>query len=535
MKSIFTAEAAKAADLFTVAQGFSSDQRLIHLAATAVLDALQAESFDLRNPLVVCGSGNNGADGFALASLLKDAGSSVSVLYLGELYALPTPTKKKPKKNAPPAPEIDPALIGTPKTEAMSEQCLAHYQKATEAGIGVLTELPEDLSAFTLIADAVYGTGMHGAIADSRVCTAFDAINASGLPIVSIDIPSGVNASTGAVDAHALRAALTVTMQQEKVGILLYPGAEYAGTITVADIGLQSDPQLAAPAVAAISEQDPDELLPARPTRSNKGTFGRVLVVGGAPGMAGAAYLAATAAYRAGAGLVEILTLTKNRTVLQQLIPEAVLTCYADKSKLKKALKAATKRADAIVLGCGLGKGKLPAYCVKYVLKHAKVPVVVDADALNIIAKKPALLKGVSKKQKPNVLITPHPAEAARLLGNKATTDTVLANVWGSAEQLCQTYKVNVLLKDAHTLVRSNDGQSTFINLSGSTALATAGSGDVLAGLIGGLMAAQTNELPVATTAALAAFLHGKAGEKAEEAVGARAAMARDILDGLTK
>ena len=236
-----------------------------------------------------------------------------------------------------------------------------------------------------------------------------------------------------------------------------------------------------------------------------------------------------------GAGLVEIVTPAKNRTVLQQLIPEAVLTCYVDKSGLKKALQAALRRADAVVLGCGLGKSKLAAYSAKYVLKHAKVPTVVDADALNIIAGKPSLLKGVSKKQKPDVLITPHPAEAARLLGKKATTDTVLANVWGSAEQLCQTYKVNVLLKDARTLVRSNDGQSTFINLSGSTALATAGSGDVLAGLIGGLMAAQTNELPVATTAALAAFLHGKAGEKAEEAVGARAAMARDILAGLTK
>ncbi len=534
MKYIFTTEAAKAADLFTVAQGFSSDQRLIHLAATAVLNVLQAESFDLRNPLVVCGSGNNGADGFALASLLKDAGSSVSVLYLGELYALPEPTKKKPKKNAPPAPEIDPALIGTPKTEVMSEQCLAHYKQAVDADIPVLTELPEEMT-YTLIVDAVYGTGMHGTLTDSRVCSTFDTLNASEIPVVAIDMPSGVNASTGVVDAHALCAAHTVTMQQEKVGLLLYPGAEYAGKITVADIGLQSNPQNPAPTYSAILEQDLDALLPARPTRSNKGTYGRVLIVGGAPGMAGAAYLAAMAAYRAGAGLVEILTLTKNRTVLQQLIPEAVLTCYDDKSKLKKALKAAIKRADAIVLGCGMGKGKLPKYCVKYVLGHAKVPVVVDADALNIIAGKPALLKGVGKKQKPQTLITPHPAEAARLLGKKATTATVLADLTACADKLIGKYKVNVLLKDAHTLVRSQDAQSTFINLSGSTALATAGSGDVLAGLIGGLLAATTNTQTVATTAALAAFLHGKAGEAAEAAVGAQAAMARDILNGLTK
>ena len=186
-------------------------------------------------------------------------------------------------------------------------------------------------------------------------------------------------------------------------------------------------------------------------------------------------------------------------------------------------------------VGCGMGKGKLPKYCVKYVLGHAKVPVVVDADALNIIAGKPALLKGVGKKQKPQILITPHPAEAARLLGKKATTATVLADLTACADKLIGKYKVNVLLKDAHTLVRSQDAQSTFINLSGSTALATAGSGDVLAGLIGGLLAATTNTQTVATTAALAAFLHGKAGEAAEAAVGAQAAMARDILNGLTK
>ena len=260
-----------------------------------------------------------------------------------------------------------------------------------------------------------------------------------------------------------------------------------------------------------------------------------MLIVAGTPGMAGAAYLAAMAAYRAGAGLVEILTTSKNRIVLQQLIPEAIVTCYTDMRSLKKALKDATFRANAIVLGCGLGRSKASAYSVSYVLRNALVPVVVDADALNIIAKNPALLKRVSKSQKLQTVITPHPVEAARLLGKKTAGADVLKNLTAAADQLCDKYQVNVLLKDAHTLICSHDKATRYVNLSGSTALAGAGSGDVLAGYIGGLCAAKAPEQPVVTTAALAAYLHGKAGEKAEATVGAQAAMARDILNALTK
>lgn len=535
MKPAFPAAVAKANEYYTMNKNNISEQALIHLAATAVMDTLRTEGYDLSHPCILCGGGNNGADGLELAYMLRQVGANVTVLYLGKLYDLPTLSKKNAKQQ-PAAYDFDPALIGTPKTETMSEQCLAHYQKVLRAGIEVLTALPQiDPLPYSIFVDAVFGTGIQGAITDTAVLDAFDRINQSSVPVLAVDIPSGLHPDTGALDAHALYAVQTVTMQGVKPGLLLYPGAEYAGKITEADIGIESDPDRQEGCPLCLEESDVSDMLPARPARSNKGTFGRVLLVAGAPGMAGAAYFAAAAAYRMGAGLVEIVTPAKNRTVLQQLIPEAVLTCYVDKSGLKKALQVALRRADAVVLGCGLGKSKLAAYSAKYVLKHAKVPTVVDADALNIIAGKPSLLKGVSKKQKPNVLITPHPAEAARLLGKKATADTVLANVWGSAEQLCQTYTVNVLLKDAHTPVRSHDGQVTFINLSGSTALAGAGSGDILAGMLGGLLACKTNELPLLSTTALAAYLHGKAGERAEQTVGAQAAMARDILDALKK
>ncbi len=511
MKAILTAEAAKANDLYTIHTLGIPEPRLIHLAAYAVLDALQTGGYDVRRPLILCGSGNNGADGFALACLLKDGGSHVQVLYLGR-----------------------PDGQGAPDTAHMSEQCLLHYQKALAANIPVLTELP-DQKQCTVYVDAVYGTGMRGAITSTRVCKTFDIVNASGTPIVAIDLPSGVDCTTGAADAHTLRAGQTVTVQQDKAGLLLYPGAHYAGKITVADIGIQNDPHDQSDALFAIEDSDLDALLPARPARSNKGTFGRVLIVGGAPGMAGAAYLAAMAACRAGAGLVDILTHADNRIILQQLIPEAVMTCYTDKDTLSTALDTSLPRADAIVLGCGIGRCALAEQCVGYVLKNASVPLVVDADALNIISAQPALLQSVSDAQKQRTVITPHPAEAARLLGAGASVQSVTDNVTSAAEQLCDAYGTNVLLKDAHTLILSHDKNTRYINLSGSTALAGAGSGDILAGLIGGLCAAQTNELPTVTTAALAAYLHGKAGETAEQAVGARAAMARDILEGLKK
>ena len=528
MKYLLSAKSIKANDDYTVSTGIDG-QELISRAAAAVLDALQMGGYDLSVPCILCGSGNNGADGFALAQMLVQNGSNACTVYLGKLYE-PTPEPKKKKKNPPEVPAIDPDLIGKPNPEAMSDACRARYEQALAAGIPVLTELPDFASVYV---DAVIGTGMHGAIQCARMIDAFDKVNAAGVPVVAVDVPSGLNSDTGAVDAHTLRANETVTVQSLKTGLVLYPGAELAGKVTVADIGIEAAPDFA-PDALVLEDTDAAALIPARPTRSCKGTFGRVLVVCGTPGMAGAAYLAAMGAYRAGAGLVEILTHAQNRVVLQQLIPEAVITTYFGKKGLGKTVKTAVAGADAVVVGCGLGQSKLAGKVLKTVLKTAKIPCVVDADALNMIASKPALLKSVNKKQKPQVIITPHVGEAARLLGKKTTVDTVLADLYTAAGALYDKFGTTVVLKDARTLICTADGEY-YVNATGSTALATAGSGDVLAGVIGGTLAAKTRTATPGQTAALGVYLHGKAGEKATEAVGERAAMARDILDGLTE
>ncbi len=537
MKTVLTAEVSKANDRYTIVNHNITEKTLIHQAATAVLNTLQDEGYDLQSPCILCGNGNNGADGMELACLLKEIGADVTVLYLGPLTDMNSLTRQSAQRQSTQY-DFDAELIGTPQTANMSEQCQAYYKKVVGLEIPVLTALPKnalsiDHPAFSVFVDAVYGTGMQGEITDPIVRETFYQINHSTIPVVAVDIPSGAHCDTGALDPNALYAGQTISMQGVKLGHLLFPAAEYAGVVTVADIGIEIDPTYQDRLVHTIEEEDLETMLPARPVRSNKGTFGRVLIICGSTGMAGAAHLAAQAAYRAGAGLVEILTPAKNRTILQQLVPEAILTCYTDFSKLRKVIKAAVRRADAIVVGCGIGRSKMAKYCVQYVLKKSKVSVVMDADALNIAADKPALLKRVNKLKKPQIVITPHPAEAARLIDKKMTPEKVLENVFAATELLCDKYKVNVLLKDAHSLIYSHDKQLRYINLPGSTALATAGSGDILAGLIGGLAAAKTNEHALATTTALAAYLHGKAGEAAEEKVGSRAAMARDILDGL--
>ena len=539
MKTVLTAKISKENENYTILNRNISQEELIRLAANAVLETLKTEGYDLSTPCILCGGGNNGADGMALACMLKEAGAQVTVLYLGELYNLPALSKKSAKKKAS-AYDFDPALIGTPKTEEMSDLCRSFYKKVLAAEIDILTALPQNFlmaeqPIFSVIVDAVYGTGMHGAITNPVACDTFDQINQCTIPVVAVDIPSGVDPDTGAMDAHTLYAAQTVTMQHAKSGLMLYPGADYAGEITEVNIGIEEDPRYRDLGLLCLEDEDIASLLPIRPTRAFKGTFGRVLVVAGCPGMAGAAYMAAAAAYRAGAGLVEVVTHVKNRATLQQLLPEAIILPYADKRSMKKALKIALLRADAIVLGCGLGQNKHTKFAVKMVLNKAKAPLVLDADALSLLGQKPAWLKRMKKQQKAQTVITPHAAEAARLLGKKITSDRVMADVYTSSQALCEIYKVNVLLKDARTIIRSHDGKISYINLSGSTALAGAGSGDILAGMIGGLSAAKTNALPTATTAALAAYLHGKAGEAAELKVGARAAMARDILNGLTE
>lgn len=270
--------------------------------------------------------------------------------------------------------------------------------------------------------------------------------------------------------------------------------------------------------------------LPSRPKRSNKGTFGRVLCVCGSVCMSGAAYLSAKAAYRMGAGLVEILTPECNRVILSTLLPEAIITTYSYESPEHNVIRDAKERADAIVIGCGLGTALSSKKVLCSVLSNTKSPCVIDADALNIIAKDETLFPLLKGK-----IITPHPAEMARLIGS-ADIESILDSAEETAYAFAKKYESVCVLKTHETVV--SDGSSRiWKNNCGNSGMATGGSGDVLAGMIGGILAQMKNESKTDLTlaASLGVYIHALAGDCAAARLGERSVMASDIIDNMSE
>ena len=265
-------------------------------------------------------------------------------------------------------------------------------------------------------------------------------------------------------------------------------------------------------------------VLPTRPERSNKGTFGQVAVVGGCVGMSGAAYFSAKAAYRTGCGLVRIISPLDNRIIYQTQLPEAVLTLYNAEAPDERDIKNAVCRASAVVLGVGLGTSETSKKILEYTLASVSSPIVIDADGLNLLAADKEILKRLPK----NTVITPHAAEMSRLTG--LPVSSILDDVAGVSERFAEEYGVVCVMKDANTAV--SDGQRTMINSSGNSGMATGGSGDVLSGIIASLMA--QGMMPF-EAAALGVYIHGLAGDIASEALSEYSVMASDIIDAIPR
>lgn len=284
--------------------------------------------------------------------------------------------------------------------------------------------------------------------------------------------------------------------------------------------------------VTSLTTADIARLMPTRHERSNKSTFGRVVAVCGSHGMSGAACLAALAAYRVGCGLVEIVTPEDNRVILQTLLPEAVLTCYDADSPDNSVIAAVVARADAVVVGCGLGTSPASREVLETVLAVLRVPAVLDADALNLLATLPHLWAQVPD----GTVITPHPGEMSRLTGKSVSE--ILDNPLGIASEYARGHNVVCVLKDHKSII--SDGAEHYINGFGNSGMATAGSGDVLAGVIGGLLAQRRN-CPMASRpdaaalplAALGVFLHSLAGDAAAARLTEYSVMASDIANAL--
>jgi NAD(P)H-hydrate epimerase len=362
-------------------------------------------------------------------------------------------------------------------------------------------ETSEELDGADVVIDALFGTGFHGAPRDEAAQT-IERINASGAPVVAVDLPSGVDASTGEIAGAVVDAAVTVTMHARKVGLAVAPGRFQAGDVEVADIGLDSGETR-----HRLVTDEILRLVPRKQERDTKYSAGSVLVVGGSPGMSGALCLAAEAAFRADAGYVAVATHGDSLPVVETRLLEAVKAPLDDVDRL-------TERATAAAVGPGLGRGAEERALVRRLLHELRIPVVVDADALFELEPEswPA----------PRVL-TPHAGELGRLLGRES--DWVDAHRLEAVTAAVERFGCVVLLKGADTIVGA-PGEGVLVSASGTPALATAGSGDVLTGVVAAFLA---KGMDARLAAAAAAFAHGRAAELGPE----RGLVASDVIDAL--
>lgn len=451
--------------------------------------------------LVLCGTGNNGADGAAVARILHLRGFRVTLLTVGDAGR---------------------------RTEEMSRQ----LNIADNLGIPIMEFSDFIPGTYEVAVDALFGVGLKRELEGEfrEAVEMFENLQTEFT--AAVDIPSGIHSDTGQVMGIAVNADLTITFGFEKLGTVLYPGKGFCGRVLVADIGF---PEYKEGTIEAwrhhfyTYDKNDLPLIPARRQNSHKGMYGKVLIAAGSAGMCGAAYLSALSAYRTGAGLVKILTVEENVSILQALLPEAIISSYspAMEEEEPEVFKALVERecawAGIIVLGPGLGKGRHVVKLVEYVLLSAYVPIILDADGLNAVADHAYLADFFTE----NVIVTPHIGEMSRMVEKEP--EEIKADLVKTAIEYAESYGVTCVLKDAVSVVAGKDG-SVYVNTNGNGGMAKAGSGDVLTGIIAGLVALGLTEDEAAP---MGVYLHGLAGEAAVERQGEHSLLAREIADSI--
>jgi NAD(P)H-hydrate epimerase len=471
-------------------------------AAVAARDVI-VERWGIRDRdiLVVCGSGNNGGDGFALARLLYARGAAVTVLVAGD------PEEMKG--------------AGADNYRILRQLPLEIIILESSPHPPVLDRL--DLNDYHLIVDALLGTGISRNL-EGRMALLISRINAADVPVLSLDIPTGVSADTGQVMGTAVNAEATVTFGLPKRGNLLYPGFALGGQLYCSEISFP--PEVTGDEEVVLSVNIPP-LMPPRDPAGHKGSFGKVLIIGGSPSYRGAPALAAGAALKSGAGYVTLAVPGSLVPQIFPLVPEAVFLPLGGAGPMGAGhlpeLLEQAMAADAAVIGPGLSSEPESLQLAREFIISAEAPLVIDGDALTALAGREELCR---EREYPTCL-TPHPGEMARLLGS--SVKEVEARRIETALEAAERYGASVVLKGAHSIIAGPDG-SAWINLTGNSGMGTAGSGDVLAGLAGSLFC----RFPAGTSATevlkLAVHLHGLAGDLAAAELGEDGMTASDIL-----
>lgn len=477
---------------------------LMENAGQATADQIEERFADLwPGPvLIVAGKGNNGGDGYVIARHLMNRGWDISVLILAANDAICGDAR------------INLDVL----THSFAE---LYFAEDSDALFSVL----DVVDAPTLIVDALLGTGLCSGV-KGLYAEVVNWINGAGVPVVSVDIPSGVDATTGQLHGPAVFAELTVTFAEAKVGHVLRPASDCVGDLAVVDIGIPIQLSDQHPASHFYVDSDmASSLLPYRPESGHKGTFGHMLTIAGSTGKTGAAVLAAEGGLRVGAGLSTLACPASLNPIFEVKLTEVMTVLLSDRDgevatdAIDGALQACLEK-QAVVVGPGLGTGEGTRSLVEGLLGHTIQPIVVDADGLNVLGSCLEVLRNRTAA----TILTPHPGEMARLLGcsiEEIETDRIAV-----AGKFSRENNVILILKGAPTVVAIPDGR-IFINGSGNPLLASGGTGDVLAGMIGGFLC-QGCTPDVA--AVLAVFLHGYAADRLAEKNGDAGILATDLL-----
>lgn len=496
MKYIVDAKGAKSIDEISINKIGIPSLVLMERAALFVAKIAKKKADKQRKPkiLCVCGSGNNGADGIATARILCQWGYDAKVFLV----------KKSGTK------EFDIQL-----------------EIAKKLGVKIRNKIMPN--EYTIIVDGLFGVGCNRPI-DGQYAQIIEDINKSDAYVIAVDVPSGVDSTNGHILKCAVKADETVTFGYTKFGLMLYPGAQCAGKIHVKDIGFAKDAIKQLNNFAFTFSKEDLKMIPERKKYSNKGTFGKVLIIAGSKDMGGAACLASLAAYRTGAGLVRVFTHENQRLPVLKIVPEAIVETYQDEDEIiniQDRLQKAMEWSSCIVVGPGLSTSDNARMIVKKVIDESKVTTIFDADALNIIAMDD--LQDEISNIKNDVIITPHLGEMARLI-NKPI-QYVQENIVDVAKSISEKNSCVCVLKDARTIV-SNGKSKTFVNSSGNSGMASGGSGDVLAGVIAGLNAIGMDAFDASC---MGVYIHGLGGDFASKKWGAHGMKAKDIIEGVTK
>jgi NAD(P)H-hydrate epimerase len=479
---------------------------LMENAGRQVVAALESLYDDLadRRVAIVAGKGNNGGDGFVVARTLHQRGVETSVFLVGRVAEV----KGDARINL----DIL-GRLGLPVVEVADESAWElHFSEVS----------PHDL-----VVDAMFGTGLNAPLQGLHQTVVAD-LNASGIPIVSIDLPSGMSADTPDLIGDCVEASVTVTLGAPKLPLVLPPAEQKSGEVVIADIGIPLGviENVDGPRIELITRDTLRPVIPPRPPDAHKGDFGRVLIVAGSAGKTGAAALAADGALRSGAGLVTVACPRSCLPIVaaygREYMTEALDETPNGTVHFAAAEVVLGVNADVIAVGPGLGRGEGVSTFVRELVEKSEVPLVLDADALNALADEPSVMQG---REGRDLIITPHPGEMARLMG--CSTDDVQADRLGMARELSRRHHVYVVLKGYRTLI-ATPGGPVFVNPTGSPGMATGGTGDVLTGMVAAWLA---QLLDAEAACRLAVYLHGAAGELADADAGEVSMVAGDLAD----